>query len=313
MSLHVIVGAGPIGTGVATLLADQGEQVRVITRSGRGPAGRGIELVAADASDPARLRELSAGAVALYNCANPTYTRWLTDWPPLAASMLAAAEANDAVLAITGNLYGYGPVRGPMTEQTPLASTGRKGGVRVKMWQEALAAHEAGRVRVTEARASDYLGAGAQSVVSLAIVPALAAGRTARVPADIDLPHSFTYTGDVARMLVTAARDERAWGRAWHVPTNPPLTIRELAERYFRIAGHPDAKVTGIPRWMPRMIAPFVPMVRELVEMDYQFYAPFELDSSAATRTFGLAPTGLDEALSEVAEAARPVPAAARS
>jgi nucleoside-diphosphate-sugar epimerase len=219
--------------------------------------------------------------------------------------MLSAAEASGAVLAITGNLYGYGPVNGPMTEDTPLAATGRKGRVRAKMWQDVLAAHDAGRVRVTEVRASDYVGAGAQSVLSLAIVPALAAGRTARVPADIDLPHSFTYTGDTARMLVTAARDERAWGRPWHVPTNPPVTLRELAQRYFRIAGHPNAKVTGIPRWLPRVIAPFSPMVRELVEMDYQFYAPFELDSSVATRTFGLAATDLDEAISEVARAAR--------
>lgn len=305
MSLHVVVGAGPIGTGVASLLADEGERVRLITRSGRGPSRPGIELVAADASDAARLRELSAGAVALYNCANPTYTRWTTDWPPLAASILGAAEASGAVLAITGNLYGYGPVRGPMTEQTPLAATTRKGRVRVKMWQEALAAHKAGRVRVTEVRAADYIGAGAGSLFSAIILPAMAKGRTARVPADIDAPHSFTYTGDVARTLVTAARDERAWGKAWHSPTNPALPIRELAQRYFRVSGQPGVKVASLPRSALYLVAPFNPFVRELIEMDYQFRAPFELDSSAATRTFGLAPTGLDEALSEVAAAAR--------
>jgi nucleoside-diphosphate-sugar epimerase len=301
MSLHVVVGAGPIGTAVAKLLADQGEQVRIVTRSGGGPSHPAIERVTADAADAARLRELTTGAAALYNCANPPYHRWPTDWPPIAAAMLNAAETSGAVLATTGNLYGYGPVLRPMTEDTPLAATGRKGRVRIKMWQDALAAHEAGRVRVTEVRGSDYVGVGAASVLTLAVLPALAAGRTARVPADIDLPHSFTYTGDVARMLVTAARDERAWGRAWHVPTNPPVMIRDLAQRYFRIAGHPKAKVTGLPRWLPRTIAPFSAMVRELVEMDYQFYAPFVLDSSAATRTFGLTPTDLDAALSEMA------------
>jgi hypothetical protein len=39
--------------------------------------------------------------------------------------------------------------------------------------------------------------------------------------------------------------------------------------------------------------------------MDYQFYAPFILDSSATTRTFGLTATDLDVALREVADGAR--------
>jgi nucleoside-diphosphate-sugar epimerase len=217
--------------------------------------------------------------------------------------MLSAAEASGAVLAITGNLYGYGPVSGPMTEDTPLAATTRKGRVRVKMWQDALAAHEAGRVRVAEVRGADYLGPGAQSVFSAVILPAMAKGRTARVPADLDAPHSFTYTGDVARTLVTVARDERAWGRAWHVPTSPALSVRELAQRFFRVSGQPGVKVAGLPRSALRLAAPFNPFVRELIEMDYQFRAPFVLDSSAATRTFGLTPTDLDEVLRTVATA----------
>jgi uncharacterized protein YbjT (DUF2867 family) len=76
MSLRVIVGAGPVGSAVATLLAAEGEQVRLVTRSGRGPSHPSIERVAADAGDAGRLRELTKGAVALYNCANPPYHRW---------------------------------------------------------------------------------------------------------------------------------------------------------------------------------------------------------------------------------------------
>jgi nucleoside-diphosphate-sugar epimerase len=287
MSLHVVVGAGPVGSGVATLLAAEGEQVRLVTRSGSGPTHSGIERVAANAADAARLRDLTRGAVALYNCANPPYHRWPEEWPPMSAAMIGAAKANGAVLAITGNLYGYGPVDGPMTEQTPLAATGRKGRVRIRMWQDAL---DAG-IPVTEVRGSDYIGPGAASVFSAVLLPAMAKGRTARIPANIDLPHTFTYTLDAARTLITAARDERAWGRAWHVPSNPPVTIRSLAQRFFEVTGEPAVKVTALPRWLPRLAAPFNPWVRELVEMDYQFYRPFVLDSSAATRTFGLTAT----------------------
>lgn len=304
MSLHVVVGAGPVGSAVARMLADAGEDVRVVTRSGAGPMHPAIQRITADASDRSRFVEVAKDAVALYNCANPPYTRWGTDWPPLAASLLAAAEAADAVLAITGNLYGYGPVSGPMTETTPLAATGRKGQVRIKMWHDALAAHEAGRIRTFEVRAADYVGAGAASVFSAVLLPAMTRDRTAWVPANVDLPHSFSYTGDVARTLVTLAGDQRAWGRAWHVPSPPPIAIRDLARRYFDVTGHPGVKIAGLPRWVMRAAAPVVPMARELAEMDYQFYAPFVLDSSAVTRTFGLTASDLDVALREVARGA---------
>src|SRR5918912_3120068 len=62
MALHLVVGAGPIGSGVAQLLADSGEQVRIVTRRGSGPEHPAIERVAADAADAARLRELAQGA-----------------------------------------------------------------------------------------------------------------------------------------------------------------------------------------------------------------------------------------------------------
>ena len=121
--LHVIVGAGPVGTATANLLADRGEQVRVITRRGTGPERAGVERAAADATDAARLSELTKGAVALYNCASPPYDQWFTDWPPLHHAILRAAEENSTVLASACNVYGYGPVDGPITDTTPLAAT----------------------------------------------------------------------------------------------------------------------------------------------------------------------------------------------
>jgi nucleoside-diphosphate-sugar epimerase len=298
MSKHVIVGSGPIGSSVARELVARGESVRMVTRSGSGPAHPLIERIAADATDAARLTELTRDAVALYNCANPKYTQWETLWPPLAGAMLTAAQRTDAVLAITGNLYVYGPVPGGrMTERSPLAATGRKGRVRIKMWQDALASG----VRTVEVRGSDYIGAGAASVFSAVLLPAIAKGRTAWAPGDPDAPHTFTYTGDMGRALVKLAGDERAWGQAWHVPSAPALSIRALADRYSAVSGTKPVPIRQLPRFMMRTAGTVVPMARELAEMDYQFYAPFIMDSSLTERTFGLTATDLDVSLAEVA------------
>src|SRR5947208_1829286 len=169
MALHVIIGYGPVGRGTAALLARQGHEVRVITRSAGPPGGPDgpsgpdalgspdgqVRRIQADAADAAALAEAARGAVVLYNCASPPYNRWPQEWPPLAAAVLTAAERTGTVLASVSNLYGYGPVTGPMTEDLPLRAAGAKGRVRAGIWRDALAAHEAGRVRATEVRPSD--------------------------------------------------------------------------------------------------------------------------------------------------------------
>jgi nucleoside-diphosphate-sugar epimerase len=292
MDTHLVVGAGPVGTAVAHRLLADGHHVRVVTRSGSGPEQ--AERVSSDAADGARLAELADGAVAIYNCVNPTYSRWEQDWPPVAAALLGAAESSGAVLATVGNLYGYGRVDAPMTEQTPLAATGHKGRVRNAMWRDALAAHEAGRIRTFEVRGSDYLGG--NSMLSYVVTPALRKGRRAFVPADLDVPHTWTCTEDVAALLVTGVYDERAWGRAWHVPSNDPLSIRALTAIAAEQLGV-TPKLSSMPYavlWAAGLVNP---MAKELRETQHQFRRPFVLDSTAARETFGLVPTPMDEAV----------------
>lgn len=309
MSLHVVVGSGPVGSAVSQLLLDAGEQVRVITRSGAGVAG--AEQVRADASDGARMSELVDGAVAVYNCVNPPYDRWPQLWPPIADALLRAAAAANAVLATTGNLYGYGPVAGSMSEDLPLAATGAKGQVRAQMWRTALQWHEAGRVRVFEVRGSDYIGGPQSSLLSLLALPAWRRGRTAWLPADLDAPHSWTDVADVARLLVTGVQDERAWGKPWHVPTAAPLSLRELAAMAATALDLPAhgqrARVRSLPPTVLWAAGLASPMVRELRETQHQFRSPFVLDSTAAQSTFALTPTPTDVAIAREMATAAPL------
>lgn len=294
MSIHVIVGRGAIGTATARLLVDQGHQVRVVSRRG-GPAAAGAESVALNASDAVALTAAATGAAALYNCANPAYDKWETDWPPLAAALLDTAERTGAVLATVGNLYGYGPVTAPITESTPLAAVGRKGKVRNKMWADALDRHRAGRVRVTEVRGSDYVGPGVtdQGHLGERAVPLLLRGKTVRVLGNPDVPHSWTAVDDVALALVTAAREPQAWGRVWHVPTAPAVSSRQAVTMLCAAAGVAPVKVAPIPPLALCAAGIVSPVMRELQEVRHQFSQPFVLDSSAFTAQFGIAATPL--------------------
>lgn len=313
MSIHVVVGHGPAGAATARLLARQGRTVRVVTRTG-GRTEPGIEHVVLDAKDPEALAAAAEGAVALYGCAAPPYHRWAGEWLPLSASLCAAAEATGAVLVMLGNLYGYGPVDGPLTEALPLAATGAKGRVRAAAWERARHLHEQGRIRAVEVRASDFFGPGVTEGGHLAgrVLPAVLRGASVSVLGDPDAPHSWTYLPDVARSLVEVAGEERAWGRPWHVPTGPALPAREMVGRLAARAGTAPVAVRGLPKAALGVAALFSPLLRELKEVRYQFDRPFVVDSSAYEAAFAVRATPLDEQIGATVDWWREREAAAR-
>jgi nucleoside-diphosphate-sugar epimerase len=296
MALHVIVGKGPVGSTTAEELVRRGHEVRVLSRSG-GTSTAEVEHRQVDAADAEAVASAARGAAALYNAVNPAYHRWPTDWPPVAAALLAAAERTGAVLVTMSNLYGYGRPSGPMTPETPLAATDAKGRVRIRMWADALAAHEAGRVRVTEARAADFVGPqvpAGQSHLTRQL-PALRSGRRAWVIGDPDASRSWGYLPDVARTLATLGTDDRAHGRAWHVPSAPPRSQRQAIDDLAREMGVPQVPVTGIPWPVLRVVGLAVPMMREVVAVRHQFDQEFVVDASATTAVFGLTATPWEE------------------
>jgi nucleoside-diphosphate-sugar epimerase len=277
---HVVVGAGPVGMATAELLVQQGHEVVVVSRSGAGPELSGARREAADVADVGRLVELSTGAAALYNCVNPpSYTVWPTFWPPVAAAFLEAAESSGAVLVTAGALYPYGPVDGPMVEGLPDAATTTKSLIRARMWAEAKARHEAGRISAVEVRGSDYVGPRVSTATGhiARVAPAALAGKTVYVFGRTDQQHSFTDVRDMARALVRVAVEPSAWGRS-------------------------IGRVRSMPHVLLTVGGAVVPVLRELRETEYQFARPYVLDSSDIQETFGLAPTPWAEVSRATAE-----------
>ncbi len=169
------------------------------------------------------------------------------------------------------------------------------------MWHEARSRHEAGRLRATELRASDYFGPGAQARVSLlndAVISRVAKGRAALLPMGVaDAAHSWTYLPDIGELAAVLATDDRSWGRVWHVPTAPARTVREVAADVARLTGRPTPAVRVVPRPLITALGAVVPLLKEVRETRHQFERPFVLDATHAEETFGLSATPWDEAL----------------
>jgi len=230
--LHVVFGAsGGLGNAVVRELVAQGKQVRGVTRSGQADVPPGIEIVASDAKDLVAAASACSGATVVYNCANAPYTNWPAEFPPIMSGIIEGAAAAGAKLVFGDNLYMYGPVDGPLTEALPNAAAGHKGRTRTQMTQMLMDAHETGRVRATIGRASDFFGPRVtSSALGDRVFPAAIDGRAAQVLGNPDVPHTFSYTPDCARALITLGERDEALGEIWHLPNPETRTTRELLE-----------------------------------------------------------------------------------
>ncbi len=301
--LHVVLGTGPLGRAVAEEALRHGLRVRLVSRSGRMAAPpAGADVRAADLTDAAAGGAACAGAAVVYLCANVPYTDWIERWPPLAEGVLAAATAAGARLVYGDNLYMYGPVAGPLREDLPYAATARKGRVRAAIAARLLEAHRAGTVRVALGRASDFYGPWATegSALGVRVIPQALAGQAGQVLGDVDQPHTFTFIRDYARGLITLGLRDEALGRAWHVPSAATTTQRALLQLVWEECGQTGpARFRAAPGWMVGAMGWFMPLMRELAEMMYEWERPYVVDHSAYAKVFGDATTPHREALAE--------------
>jgi nucleoside-diphosphate-sugar epimerase len=293
-----VLGAGPVGRAIVAALATRGHHPIVVTRSGTAVDGATARI--GDLNDPASAVEAVADATIVFSAAQPEYHRWAEEFPALQASIVAACIAAGAPLMVVENLYGYGRPDGPLAENTPMQATTKKGKVRIALWNELQQASDQGALKMAVVRASDFIGPGVDgSAFGGRFFGPLTRGKPAQMVGDPDALHSVTFVPDVAEALVRVAEDEESWGRAWHVPTAPAVTQRQLAELAGAAVGRPGA-VKVAPVWMLRLLGLFVAPVRETIEMLYEFEEDFVIDSSAFTDRFGMDATPLDRALAEV-------------
>lgn len=296
--LHVIFGTGPAGAATARALVGMGRRVRAVNRSGasNGLLPAEIEVVAADVTDVRQAQRAAQGASVVYHCLNAPYHRWLEMFPGLQAGVLAAAESNGARLVALENVYMYGQVDGPITEEMPYKTHTHKGRLRAELSRQLSQAHEAGRVEVAIGRASDFYGPAVESALGERTFGALVAGKPAEMVGNPDMPHSYTFIDDVGRGLATLGTHPQSFGQIWHLPNAPAQTSREMVEQAFEIAELPIKTLT-MGGLMTRIIGLFIPEVREVVEMMYEFNAPFIVDSSKFQNAFGGGYTPIEEGI----------------
>lgn len=316
MSRITLVGAGPLGRAALPHLLAADHEVTLVTRSGTGlPDTR---AVAADATSEDLAARLPAADALLIACNFP-YGRWPRDWPPAITRLLDLAARDGARVVLAGSMYSYArptaqPLARPMSDRDPLVDTWVNGRIRKQVWEQVLAARADGRIPgAVEVRGSDYIGPRTGSGAhggDRVLEPALA-GRTLRPIGDPDLPHTWTATEDFGRLLARAVRDEAMEGRAWHVPSAPAVSLRELVRTALATIGrHEEPRIAPVPTPLLRLLGLLSADTRRLAEATYQFTSPWRMDDRDARTLLGEEHTPLEVTLRAAMDALQePAPA----
>ncbi len=309
---HVVLGAGPLGRAAAAALAKAGHAVRLVNRSGKLPdAPTGVEMVGANLLNPDSFAPIVEGAAAIYFCAQPAYHRWPQEFPALHQAAIAIASKARARLVVAENLYGYGPSDRHFTEDMPMAPTTRKGRMRAAMHAELMRTSAAGDLEVAVARASDFFGPHVDgSAVGARAFQALVKGGAVECLGDPDALHSVTFVEDFGAALARLGTEPCAVGQVWHVPNAPTVSQRRFFEIAARLAERP-LKLRKVGALEMRMLGLFIPPVREMIEMRYEFEKPFVVDHAKFVTAFGDLSTPLEAALHKTIAWTRDTAAAA--
>ncbi len=280
--MQVILGAGGIiGRGLAKELKQYTDKVRLVARN-PSAVNENDELVKADLTNPEQTNKAIENADVAYLTLGMQYKTavWQRDWPIVMTNAINACKKNNTRLVFFDNLYLYGKVNGWMTEKTPVNPSSKKGEVRAKIAEQLINEYKSGNINALIARAADFNGPTQNTFLYSLVYDKVRNGKKAQWFLNAKVKHSLTDTSDAAKATALLGNTPDAFNRTWHLPTDKnALTGEEFIHTVEEIYG----KETGysvLSKWMLSLVGLFVPVIKEMNEMLYQYESDYLFDSS---------------------------------
>ena len=297
--MQTILGAnGTIGSVLAKELVKYTDKIRLVSRNPR-KVNVTDELFPADLTNPAILDQAVEGSDVVYLVVGLDYNLkvWEEKWPILMKATINACINHKARLVFFDNVYMYDINAIPhMTEESPVNPPSRKGSVRKQISQMIMDEVKAGRLMALIARSADFYGPdNNRSFVNEMVYKNFLKGSRANWFVNADKKHSFTYTPDAAKATALLGNTEDAYNTIWHLPTDKNvLTGRQFVELFSREMKVKN-KIFVMPLWIIKIAGLFIPVLKEMPEMMYQYDRDYFFDSSKFEKRFKFKTTTYQE------------------
>lgn len=277
-TLHTILGAsGASGRALIAELLKKNCAVRAVQRSSN--ALEGVECVQANLLKAEQTMQAVAGSSHVYMCAAVEYNVqvWQRDWPVMIENVIAACLAADAVLVFLDNIYMYGPspLKVPFDESHSQVPPSKKGAVRKQVADRVLEAAKKQGLKAVIARSADFYGPySTNSLFYIQSLERMMAGKAPNSIAKPGVPHTFGNVTDNARAMLLLANEPDCYGQVYHLPVGEAITPEELIQLLNKELGT-SFKPNFLPGFMRFILQQFIPGMKELKEMMYQFEHPY--------------------------------------
>ena len=304
--MQTILGAnGTIGSVLTKELVNYTDKIRLVSRNPR-KVNESDELFPADLSNPAFVDQAVEGSDIVYLVLGFDYNLkvWEEKWPTLMSATINACIKHNARLVFFDNVYMYDiNAISHMTEESAYNPPSRKGAVRKQISQMLMDEVKAGKLMALIARSADFYGPGNdKSFANEMVYKNFLKGRRANWFIDADKKHSFTYTPDAAKATALLGNTDDAYNTIWHLPTDKnTITGREFIELFSKEMKVPN-KLVVMPMWMVKLAGIFVPVLKEMREMMYQYDRDYFFDSSKFDKRFNFKTTTYQEGVRNTVE-----------
>jgi nucleoside-diphosphate-sugar epimerase len=297
--MQTILGAnGTIGSVLAKELVKYTNKIRLVSRNPR-KVNESDELFPSDLSNPAKVDQAVEGSDVVYLVVGLDYKLevWQEQWPRLMKATISACIKHNARLVFFDNVYMYDINAIPhMTEESPVNPPSKKGAVIKQLAQMIMDEVKAGRLMALIARSADFYGPNNdKSFVNEMVYKNFLKKMRANWFVDADKKHSFTFTPDAAKATAMLGNTDDAYNSIWHLPTDRNiLTGREFIKLFSNEMNVPN-KIFVMPVWIIKIAGFFVPVLKEMPEMMYQYDRDYFFDSSKFEKRFKFVPTTYQE------------------
>jgi len=304
--MQVILGSGgAIGKDLAKELKSFTGEIRLASRNPK-KINDDDELLICDLTKPEDVDNAVKGCEVAYLTVGLPYRLkvWEEQWPIVMKNTIAACKKHNTKLVFFDNIYMYNPDKlSPMTEETEILPSSKKGKVRAEITQMVLDEIKAGTLKGLIARAADFYGPGIKnSVLNEVVFNNLKAGKKANWFCSVNHNHNFTFTPDAAKATALLGNTEKAFGQVWHLPTADPITGKQWIEKIANELGV-EPKTMVATKLIIKIMGLFNPIMKEFVEMLYQYDRDYNFDSSKFETAFKIKPTSVDEGIKQTASA----------
>lgn len=292
---QTILGAGgAIGLELAKALPAYTPDIRLV---GRNPKqiNSTDELFKADLSSRDQVFKAVESSDVIYLMIGFDYNTklWQQMWPPLIKNVIDACVEHNSKLVFFDNVYAIGGDNVKhITENSPISPTSKKGEVRAEVDKLILDNIEKGKLNAIIARSADFFsGVKNNSLLMHMVYDNLSKGKKAHWFCNTKVIHSISYTPDLGKGTAILGNSKDAYNQIWNLPTDPQTITGEGWINLFAKEMQISNKSQVLPGWGIKALGLFVPILKEMYEMRYQYDRDYYFDSSKFNKHFNYTPT----------------------